>query len=65
MRTYVSLYARILYGTSGHPWKWLTKTYVSFGTTGDYVNMLEEQGFQNVRGNVVFPGMVTIWQGKK
>ncbi len=65
MRTYVSLYARILYGTSGHPWKWLTKTYVSFGTTRDYVKMLEEQGFKNVSGKVIFPGMITLWQGTK
>ena len=65
MRTYVSLYARLLYGTTGHPWKWLTKTYVSFGTTKDYVRMIREQGFSQVKSKVVFPGMATIWQGEK
>jgi ubiquinone/menaquinone biosynthesis C-methylase UbiE len=59
------MYARLLYGTGGHPWKWLTKTYVSFGTTRDYVSMLGELGFENARAKVVFPGMVTIWQGEK
>ena len=65
MRTYVSLYARLLYGTTGHPWKWLTKTYVSFGTTKDYVRMIREQGFSQVKSKVVFPGMATIWKGEK
>ena len=65
MRTYVSLYARMLYRSETHPWKWLTKTYVSFGTTKDYVRMIREQGFSEVVAKVVFPGMATIWQGKK
>ena len=65
MRTYVSMYARMIYRTGSHPWKWLTKTYVSFGTTRDYVEMISEEGFSNVRAKVVFPGMVTIWEGTK
>lgn len=65
MRTYVSLYARMLYRSETHPWKWLTKTYVSFGTTKDYVRMIREQGFSEVEAKVVFPGMATIWQGRK
>jgi hypothetical protein len=27
--------------------------------------MIREQGFNEVEAKVVFPGMATIWQGKK
>ena len=43
--------------------KWLTKTYASFGTTKDYVRMLEDTGFEKVSAKLIFPGMATIWQG--
>lgn len=62
MRLWVGAYARLLFRRSDHPWKWLAKTYRSFGTTRDYVRMLEEVGFVDVRAKVVFPGMATIWQ---
>ena len=65
MRTYVSAYARTIYRTGDHPWKWLTKTYSSFGTTRDYVRMIEEEGFTGVKAKVIFPGMATIWEGAK
>jgi len=48
-----------------HPWKWLTKTYVHFGTTKIYVKMLEDAGFEEVKAKVVFPGMATIWTAIK
>ena len=63
MRIWVGTYARLIYSKSDHPWRWLTRTYSSFGTTRDYVRMLEEVGFTDVRAKVVFPGMATIWQG--
>ena len=62
MRVWVGTYARLVFGRRDHPWKWLTKTYVSFGTTREYVRMIEEVGFVDVRAKVVFPGMATIWQ---
>ena len=62
MRLWVGAYARLIFGRSDHPWRWLAKTYSSFGTTRDYVRMLEEVGFDEVRAKVVFPGMATIWQ---
>ena len=65
MRVWVGAYARIVCGVSDHPWKWLTKTYVHFGTTKEYVRMLEEVGFVDVRAKVIFPGMATIWEGTK
>jgi len=63
MRIWVGTYARLVYSKSDHPWRWLTRTYSGFGTTRDYVRMLEEVGFTDVRAKVVFPGMATIWQG--
>ena len=63
MRIWVGTYARLIYSKSDHPWRWLTRTYSSFGTTRDYVRMLEDVGFTDVRAKVVFPGMATIWQG--
>mgnify|MGYP002413263611 FL=1 len=63
MRIWVGTYARLVYSKSDHPWRWRTRTYSSFGTTRDYVRMLEEVGFTDVRAKVVFPGMATIWQG--
>lgn len=65
MRTYVSAYARMIYKSGDHPWRWLTKTYSSFGTTKDYVRMIEEQGFSDVKSKVIFPGMATIWEATK
>ena len=63
MRFWVGAYARWVCGVKDHPWKWLTKTYVHFGTTRDYVNMMRDVGFVDVKGKVIFPGMATIWQG--
>jgi demethylmenaquinone methyltransferase / 2-methoxy-6-polyprenyl-1,4-benzoquinol methylase len=65
MRTWVGSYAKIVCKQDDHPWKWLTKTYVHFGTTKDYTRMLEEVGFVNSRAKVIFPGMATIWQAEK
>lgn len=62
MRAWVGAYARLIFRRSDHPWRWLAKTYSSFGTTRDYIRMLEEIGFVDVRAKVVFPGMATIWQ---
>ena len=62
MRLWVGASARLLFRRSDHPWKWLAKTYQSFGTTRDYVRMLEEVGFVDVRAKVVFPWLATIWQ---
>ncbi|MEE3315555.1 MAG: class I SAM-dependent methyltransferase [Candidatus Thermoplasmatota archaeon] len=63
MRVWVSSYARLFYNSKSNPWKWLTKTYASFGTTKDYVRMLEDTGFEQVSAKLIFPGMATIWQG--
>ena len=65
MRIWVGSYARFVCKQRDHPWKWLTKTYVHFGPTKDYVKMMREIGFSNVQSKVVFPGMATIWQGEK
>ena len=65
MRVWVGAYARYICKMSDHPWKWLTKTYVHFGTTKDYVKMLKECGFTDVKAKVVFPGMATIWTARK
>jgi len=62
MRLWVGAYARLIFRRSDHPWRWLAKAYHTFGTTRDYVRMLEEVGFVDVRAKVVFPGMATIWQ---
>ena len=61
MKVWVGTYARIVCGKKDHPWKWLTKTYASFGTTKEYVNLLEEVGFSEVMPKVLFP-MATIWK---
>ena len=65
MRIWVGAYARFICKMKEHPWKWLTKTYDHFGTTKDYVRMLNESGFTEVKAKVVFPGMATIWTAKK
>ena len=65
MRIWVGSYARIICKQKEHPWKWLTKTYVHFGKTKDYVKMMEEVGFLEVKSKLIFPGMATIWEGKK
>ncbi|MDP7388254.1 MAG: class I SAM-dependent methyltransferase [Candidatus Thalassarchaeaceae archaeon] len=63
MKYWVGGYARWICGVEDHPWKWLTKTYVHFGTTRDYVEMMNEVGFDEVKAKVIFPGMATIWEG--
>ena len=65
MRLWVGGYARFICRMKDHPWKWLTKTYVHFGTTKTYVRMLEECGFTHVKAKVIFPGMATIWTARK
>ena len=47
MRVWVGACTDYLW-SGDHPWKWLTKTYVTFGTTRDYVRMMEDVGFENV-----------------
>ena len=64
MKYWVGSYARLICKQKEHPWKWLTKTYVSFGTTKKYTKMLKEEGFEDVKGKTIFPGMATIWTGK-
>ena len=64
MRVWVGAYARVICGQRDHPWKWLTKTYSEFGTTRDYVSMLREVGFVDVKARVIFPGMATIWSAR-
>jgi|TARA_B100000959_G_scaffold246032_1_gene271153 demethylmenaquinone methyltransferase/2-methoxy-6-polyprenyl-1,4-benzoquinol methylase len=61
MRIWVGTYARLVCREKNHPWKWLTRTYSAFGTTRDYVRMLDEAGFKQVKSRVLFPGMATIW----
>ena len=65
MRVWVGSYARIICKQKEHPWKWLTKTYVHFGTTKHYEKMMKETGFKNVKSKLIFPGMATIWEGTK
>ncbi len=65
MKIWVGSYARIICKQREHPWKWLTKTYVHFGTTKDYVKMMKENGFTEVKSKLIFPGMATIWEGKR
>ena len=65
MRIWVGSYARFICRMKDHPWKWLPRTYVHFGTTKTYVRMLEECGFEEVKAKVIFPGMATIWTAKR
>ena len=65
MRIWVGSYARIICKQKEHPWKWLTKTYVHFGTTKHYVKIMKETGFNNVKSKLIFPGMATICEGTK
>jgi demethylmenaquinone methyltransferase/2-methoxy-6-polyprenyl-1,4-benzoquinol methylase len=48
-----------------HPWKWLTKTYVHFGTTRQYKRMMREVGFAPVKGRLLFPGMAVRFIAEK
>ncbi len=64
MKVWVGTYARIVCRTPEHPWKWLTKTYSSFGTTRDYVRMISDVGFESVSSRTIFPGMATIWRAQ-
>ena len=57
MKLWVGSYARLICKQSDHPWKWLTKTYVHFGTTRKYKKMMREVGFFPVKGRLLFPGM--------
>ena len=45
MKLWVGTYARLVCKQNEHPWKWLTKTYVHFGTTRQYKRMMREIGF--------------------
>ena len=64
MKVWVGSYARIVCGKRDHPWKWLTKTYSEFGTTREYVEMLKQAGFSDVKARLIFPGMATIWKAR-
>lgn len=57
MKVWVGTYARLVCKQDEHPWKWLTKTYVHFGTTRQYKKMMGEVGFTPVKGRLLFPGM--------
>ena len=57
MKIWVGSYARFVCKETNHPWKWLTKTYVHFGTTRKYKKMMREVGFSPVRGRLLIPGM--------
>jgi demethylmenaquinone methyltransferase/2-methoxy-6-polyprenyl-1,4-benzoquinol methylase len=57
MKLWVGTYARLVCKQDEHPWKWLTKTYVHFGTTRQYKKMMREVGCAPVKGRLLFPGM--------
>jgi demethylmenaquinone methyltransferase/2-methoxy-6-polyprenyl-1,4-benzoquinol methylase len=57
MKYWIGTYARIICKQKDHPWKWLTKTYVHFGTTRHYKKMMREVGYSPVKGRLLFPGM--------
>ncbi|MBI88122.1 MAG: hypothetical protein CMB67_03740 [Euryarchaeota archaeon] len=64
MKVWVGTYARVICRKKEHPWKWLTKTYKEFGTTNDYVKMISDCGFEDVKARGIFPGMATIWTAR-
>jgi len=55
MGTVVQLVARMITKDPNHPWKWLAKTYVHFGTIPQYRKMMKEVGYENVGGRLLFP----------
>ena len=65
MKLWVGTYARLVCKQDEHPWKWLTKTYVHFGTTRQYKRMMRDVGFAPVKGRLLFPGMAVRFIAKK
>ena len=55
MSTVVQLVARIVTKDPNHPWKWLAKTYVHFGTVPYYRKMMNKVGFEQVKGRLLLP----------
>lgn len=55
MATVVQLVARRVTKNPDHPWKWLAKTYVHFGTIPFYRKMMRDVGYENVRGRLLLP----------
>ncbi len=55
MGTVVQLVARLVTKDPNHPWKWLAKTYVHFGTIPYYRKMMAEVGYEEVRGRLLLP----------
>jgi demethylmenaquinone methyltransferase/2-methoxy-6-polyprenyl-1,4-benzoquinol methylase len=55
MATVVQVVARIVTKNPDHPWKWLAKTYVHFGTIPFYRKMMREVGYENIRGRLLLP----------
>ena len=56
MRVWVGSYARIICKQKEHPWKWLTKTYVHFGTTETLRENDERNWIQKRQIKTYFPG---------
>jgi demethylmenaquinone methyltransferase/2-methoxy-6-polyprenyl-1,4-benzoquinol methylase len=65
MKVWIGSYARMVCKQKEHPWKWLTKTYVHFGTTRFYKRMMRDVGFTKVEGRLLFPGMACRFIAKK
>nr|MBC8517989.1 class I SAM-dependent methyltransferase [Euryarchaeota archaeon] len=65
MKLWVGTYAHLVCKQNEHPWKWLTKTYVHFGTTRQYKRMMREVGFAPVKGRLLFPGMAVRFIAEK
>jgi len=55
MATFVQIVARLVTKDPNHPWKWLAKTYVHFGTIPYYRKAMRELGYENVRGRLLLP----------
>ena len=55
MGTVVQWVARYVTKEKEHPWKWLSKTYVHFGTISHYRKMMRDVGFEDVRGRLFWP----------
>jgi len=55
MATVVQWVARRVTKNPDHPWKWLAKTYVHFGTIPFYRRMMRDVGYENVRGRLLLP----------
>ncbi len=65
MKLWVGTYARVVCKAKDHPWKWLTKTYLHYGTTRQYKKMMREVGFEPVSGRLLFPGMASRFIASK